>query len=575
MINCVYLKSQPENKWLLFKDPLEVIETYSTDMVLSSLYKVNHMVKDYGLYAAGFISYEAAPAFDESFKVLDDNKFPKIWFALYKDFEEIEKPSSGSHVCSDLKWTAEIDYEHYSKEFDRIKKYLQAGHTYQVNYTFRLRTQFDHDPLSFFSDMLTDHEPPYAAFINTDTFAICSFSPELFFNLDGLDLLSKPMKGTCSRKCMYWDDLLQARKLNASIKNRAENVMITDMVRNDLGRMAEPGSVDVQNLFTIEKYSHVWQMTSQVKCRTAANIPAIMTSLFPSSSITGAPKSSTTKIISEVETSPRRIYTGCIGYWGPERKSQFNIAIRTVLVDKEKNRAEYGVGGGIVWDSKVLDEWQECKDKAETLNRKYPRFSLLETILWTKEGGYHLKGSHLNRLRSTAAFFSFTVDIGEIDNRLESFSRSFHQSNCKVRLLVSANGELTIERIPLVPLGNPIKISLAQKPVDSSDPFLYHKTTYRKVYENASPQKSEADNVVLWNDKGEITETTFANIVVRIGSSLYTPPVRCGLLAGTYRHFLLSSGVIRERVILKEELSSCSEVFLVNSVRGYLRAVLI
>lgn len=574
-MNSVFLKSQPENKWLFFKDPIEIVQTYSKDMVLSSLYKVDQLVDDHGLYAAGFISYEAAPAFDESFKVIHDDEFPKIWFGLYKNVEEIKEPFSGSDVCSDMKWTPEIDYGHYYKKFDKIKKCLQGGHTYQVNYTFRLRTQFNLDPLSFFRDMLTGHEPPYAAFVNTDTFAVCSFSPELFFNLDGLDLFSKPMKGTSGRKCMYWDDLLQARKLRASSKNKAENVMITDMVRNDLGRLAESGSVNVQDLFAIEKYPHVWQMTSQVKCRTAAKIPAIMTSLFPPSSITGAPKSSTMKIISEAETSPRRIYTGCIGYWGPERKSQFNVAIRTVLIDREQCRAEYGVGGGIVWDSNVLDEWQECKAKAETLDKKYPHFSLLETMLWTREGGYHLKGMHLNRLRSTAAFFNFMVDMDEIDKKLENFSRSLHQSLCKVRLLVDACSGLVIERMPLIPFSSPLKTSLAQKPVDSSDPFLYHKTTYRKVYDNASPRNPEADHVVLWNEKGEITESAFANIVVRIGNVLYTPPIRCGLLGGTYRHFLISSGVVRERVILKEELSNCSEVFLVNSVRGFLKSVLI
>lgn len=573
-LNSILLRVQPENKWLWFEHPVEIIEVFSRSELGDALYRIDDLVDKKGLYAAGFLSYEAGAGFDHVLKVKDDD-FPLLWFGLYGSVRE-----SGALTCTEddipeINWTAELEYWQYLKNILAIRKHIEMGDTYQVNYTFRLRSEFRLDPWPFFNILALNHDPPYAAFVNTKDYSICSFSPELFFRMNRDILLSRPMKGTLPRKCLFPDDQMQAKILKACEKNRAENVMITDMVRNDLGRIADPGSVEVTDLFEVEKYPTLWQMTSQVRCRTRARITSVMGALFPPSSITGAPKASTMSIIAGLELSPRRIYTGTIGYLGPDRRSQFNVAIRTVLVEKKTSMAEYGIGGGIVWDSTPRDEWNECWTKAKSLHRSSPAFSLLETMLWTPEGGYHLLPAHLARLKSSAEYFDFIIDMGEIKNRLNEFSRELLAECWKIRLLVGKNGRVSMEKSGLGAPAEAAGLSPARKPVDRADPFLYHKTTHRQVYNDALPENPRASGVILWNEQAQVTESTTANIVMEIDDVLYTPPVRCGLLAGTYRQFLLSCGMVRERVILLEELKSCSSIYLVNSVRGFVRARMI
>ncbi|MFO7727758.1 MAG: chorismate-binding protein [Desulfonatronovibrio sp.] len=558
----------------MFENPVKVVEVFSRSELIQELYLIDELVKSYHLYAAGFMSYEAGSAFDQTLKVKDDD-FPLMWFGLYNSFQEISSIGCGYEGIPEIKWKSELKYDEYLKKLAIIKKHIEQGETYQVNYTFRLRAAFSTDPWLYFNALAGNDDPPFAAFINSHKYSICSFSPELFYKLDKNLLLSRPMKGTISRHPAYCEDMIQGRALRSCLKNRAENVMITDMVRNDMGRIADAGSVKVTGLFGLEKYPTVWQMTSQVRCTTRAGVPSIMKALFPPSSITGAPKSSTMEIISALEVSPRRIYTGSIGYFGPNRQSQFNVAIRTVLVNKEKSQAEYGTGGGIVWDSTPQSEWEECRSKSRSLHRLNPEFSLLETMLWTPEGGYHLLGAHLERLKTAAAYFCFYVDIEGVKCKLEDYSADLPYGCCKIRLLTDKKGRVRIERAELENIIGPIHLSPAQKPINSSDPFVFYKTTHRRVYDDALPVSPEADSVILWNEKGQVTESAAANLVARIDNILCTPPVRCGLLAGTYRQFLLGSGMVCERAIYLEELKSCPEVFLINSVRGFVRTQLI
>ena len=573
--NSVLLKVQPGNKWLLFENPLEVFEVYRPSKLHNALYMIDDRVDSEGLYAAGFLSYEAGAAFDDALKVKSGNDFPLLWFGLYKSATETGIISESEEDIPKLNWIPELDYRRYLEDIRAIKKYIEKGETYQVNYTFRLRSDFKSDPWPFFNILALNHDPPYAAFVNTVNYSVCSFSPELFFRMDREILLSRPMKGTLPRKCPALDDQMQSLILKRCPKSRAENVMITDMVRNDLARVADPGSVEVTRLFDAEKYPTLWQMTSEVRCRTRARIQPVLRALFPPSSITGAPKASTMNIISSLEISPRRIYTGTIGYLGPNRQSQFNVAIRTVLVDKGAERAEYGVGGGIVWDSTPRGEWDECATKAKSLHRQNPSFSLLETMLWTPEEGYHLLPAHLDRLKSSAGYFDFMIDIREIKWRLDEFSRDLSSACWKVRLLADRKGRINIEKMALDPLPEPVSLSLAQKPVDRANPFLFHKTTFREIYNSALPENSGADSVILWNEQGQVTESTTANITLAIDGDLYTPPVRCGLLAGTYRRYLLGCGMIREKIILKEDLKACPDIFLINSVGGFIPAQMV
>ncbi len=405
--------------------------------------------------------------------------------------------------------------------------------------------------------------------MNTEEWSACSASPELFFHLDGTDLISRPMKGTAPRGLMFQDDIKQAEWLYHSEKNRAENVMIVDMVRNDIGRIAHTGGIEVNDLFTVEKYPTVWQMTSTVRAKTKAGLCEILGSLFPPASITGAPKIRTMQIIEELETTPRRIYTGSIGFMSPHRKAQFNVAIRTVLIDKIKEKAEYGVGGGIVWDSTDTIEFDECQTKTRILTARMPDFSLLETILWMPEDGYYLLRHHLARLRESAAYCSFSADIGDIRDRLFSLIPTFPNTAHKIRLLLAKDGCIACQSEVLRHSASTHRqrVCLAPLPIDSSNPFLYHKTTNRGMYDQVLAVCPGYDDVILWNEKYEVTESCIAHIVVELDGELYTPPVRCGLLAGTFRAHMLDQGKARERVISMEDLARSPHIYLVNSVR--------
>jgi para-aminobenzoate synthetase/4-amino-4-deoxychorismate lyase len=321
-------------------------------------------------------------------------------------------------------------------------------------------------------------------------------------------------------------------------------------------------------------------MTSCVSAETAADLAEIFAALFPCASITGAPKANTMRIIARNETEPRRVYTGSIGWISPGRRARFNVAIRTVLIDKARREAEYGVGGGVVWDSTPQGEYDECLLKAKILSAARPEFSLLETLLWMPEEGYFCLDEHLRRLRQSAEYFAFprceeaaAEELAALAARLPAMSPTPH----KVRLLAARDGKISCEAEPIVAGGfpDPVRLELAAGPIDASDPFLYHKTTHREVYAAAEAGCREGDDVLLYNHLGEVTETTRGNIVVRYGGDLWTPPVACGLLAGTYRARLLAEGKIRERAVPLETLAECDELFFINSVRLWRKARLL
>ena len=570
MINGVVIHNAAQQCWLHFCNPRRIISAYRIEKVIPALNLIEKTVNKHGLYAAGFIAYEAAPAFDPALVVNRNGSFPLIWFGMYSQPEQRRFPTARK-CCPDqsLTWRASLTRDAYQDAIAKIKKNIEEGDTYQVNFTYRLTSRFIGDPWAYFIELVKAQNARYGAFVNTEKWSICSASPELFFHLDGNKLSSRPMKGTASRGLTLRDDIKQAQWLHHSEKNRAENIMIVDMVRNDMGRIAYTGSIQVDSLFAIEKYPTLWQMTSTVIAETKAGLSEILRALFPPASITGAPKSRTMQIIAELETGPRRIYTGSIGLVSPGRKAQFNVAIRTVLIDKMKGQAEYGVGGGIVWDSTETAEFEESQTKAKILTERSPDFSLLETILWTSESGYYLLQQHLARLKDSAIYFSFTADIDAIRDKLLSLTRAFPRTAHKVRLLVAKDGRITCkpEAFRHSIVKHIQRVCLAKSPIDSSNLFLYHKTTNRLVYDQALAACPGYDDVILWNEKGEVTESCIANIVVELDGKLYTPPVQCGLLAGTFRACLIEQDKVRERVIRLKDFARSSHIYLINSVR--------
>jgi para-aminobenzoate synthetase/4-amino-4-deoxychorismate lyase len=478
-------------------------------------------------------------------------------------------------------WQSTLSPSAYYCAVQRIRDYIEAGDVYQVNYSFRLQTttRSDYSTLLSLFCQLYDAQPvPYAAYIDTGEQVILSLSPELFFALDGERIVSRPMKGTAPRGVTLEDDLKQALALRCSEKNRAENLMIVDMVRNDLGRIAAVGTVRVPKLFEVERYATLWQMTSTVEAQTCASLPEIFRALFPAASITGAPKIRATQIIHALENTPRGIYTGAIGVVSPDRQAQFNVAIRTLCYDRATQQLEYGVGSGVIWDSEHQAEYQECLTKAQVLLRPRPEFELLETLLWRAGRGYFLLEKHLQRLQRSAEYFGFAFDEATVRRLLRDAPRQHTTIEAlrvaRCRLLLNRRGEARVEMSPLEPKPKIWRVALAPEPIDLSDVFLYHKTTHRTVYERARAACPEYDDVILWNPRGEITESTIANVVARLEGKLYTPPVACGLLGGVYRQHLLERGKMQERIITIEELLKAEAVYLVNSVRGWVRAQL-
>lgn len=570
MINSVVIHDAVQRQWLHFGAPQQIISAHQMKEVMPALKTIEEQVYQRGLYAAGFIAYEAAPAFDSALAVQKDGLFPLLWFGIYGKPEQINLPTTTSSI-QDLPrtWTPSVTRAEYGHALSRIKYYIEAGDTYQVNFTVRLHSPFKGDPWPYFIELARAQDAAYGAFVNTTEWIICSASPELFFRLDGNELVSRPMKGTAPRGMMLRDDLQKAEWLHHSEKNRAENVMIVDMVRNDMGRIADIGSVEVRSLYEVERYPTLWQMTSTVRAETGAGLSAIMQALFPPASITGAPKPRTMEIIAELEQTPRRIYTGSVGFMRSDRKAQFNVAIRTVLIDKATGQAEYGVGGGIVWDSVDQMEFEECQTKARIITHRVPDFSLLESILWTPDQGYFLLNYHLARLMDSAVYFSYAADSDAICTKLDSLAHTLPKTAHKIRLLLAKDGGITLESEtlgnPLV--AHPLHVCLASTPIDSANPFLYHKTTNRDIYEQALAACPGYPDVILWNEKGEVTESCIANIMVELYGELYTPPIQCGLLPGTYRAYVLEQGKARERVIRKGDLVTSPHIYLVNSVR--------
>ncbi len=568
-----------QNKWLAFNTPLETISTQDLAELHDSLRYIENLVNHKGLWAAGFISYEAAPAFDRALSTHTNTDFPALWFGIYQHPTAVKLPLGVSSTNQQLlDWKPSISQDDYNSAIARIKKFIAAGDTYQVNFTLRLRARLPEEfqPWDYFRVLIESQPVGYGAFIDIGDYAICSASPELFFKLEGSTITTRPMKGTVRRGRNSIEDAELAEWLQNSEKNRAENVMIVDMMRNDLGKIARLGSVAVPNLFKLERYPTVWQMVSDVAAETNASISDIITALFPAASVTGAPKPRTMQIITELENSPRHIYTGSIGFLAPGRRAQFNVAIRTVLIDKIRNSAEYGVGGGIVWDSQAHEEYNECLTKSKVLANRPSEFALLETMRWSSDTGYFLLDKHLARLTDSAQYFDFAISIDAIRAELDLLASSL-SGNQRIRLLVSKTGAILLEHQPLLEskADDPVRLYLAESPVDSTDVFLHHKTSNRTIYDHALAQAGDCDDVILWNQSGEVTETSIYNLIIETPDGrLLTPPVSCGLLAGTYRALLIEQGEITEQLVTLADLKSAVSMSVINSVRGIRPAVL-
>ncbi|MCX7819006.1 MAG: bifunctional chorismate-binding protein/class IV aminotransferase [Kiritimatiellae bacterium] len=526
-----------------------------------------------GWWAAGFLAYDAAPALDPAMRVRGGWRGPLAWFALaHAPRTTPALPPARPPAPPRVQWHPRPGSLTFRAAVAEIRRRIAAGRVYQINYTIRWCARLaPHIAPRWFAALLAAQPRSFAALIRTATWTVLSVSPELFFRLEGTHIESRPMKGTRPRAPDAAGDQQRRWELAASPKDRAENVMILDMVRNDLGRIARPGSVTVPALWTVERHPTVWQMTSTAAAKTDAPLPEIFRALFPAASITGAPKIEAMRTIAELERAPRGLYTGAIGVVAPRRRAVFSVAIRTIWHAHHRASARYGAGCGIVWDSEPHREWREAADKTRVLQHRWPRFDLLETLLWRPNHGYRYLRAHLARLRASAEYFERRFDPAGVRS---SLARAVHgaATPLRVRLRLDPQGRASVQAEPLRN-GPAVRIvGLARTPVRSDDPFLHHKTTHREVYERARRERPECDDAILVNERGEITESTIANVVVRRNGEWLTPDARCGLLRGILREVLLAQERIREAVLRPADLRTAEQIWLINSVRGWMPA---
>lgn len=555
-----------------FHQPSQVLVAQQPNEVKAILSAVEAAARA-GQWCVGYVAYEAAHAFDTALQTQPPNNLPLAWFAVFDQAEAC--PEAASAVYQTTPWQDQTSSAQFAAHFAQIKNAIAQGDAYQINYTTRLHSSFSGDPLAYFQALQRGQPNGYSLFIDTPDWQICSVSPELFFDWDGHTLTTQPMKGTAARGRDSASDEHLANTLRQSSKEQAENLMIVDLLRNDLGRVAQTGTVQVPALFELQALPTVWQMTSTITAQTRpqTQLVDIFTALFPCGSVTGAPKVKAMQIIHALEPTPRGVYCGALGIVRPHSNGKdiqatFNVGIRTVVL--QNGQAECGIGSGITWDADCQAERNEFATKQRFLARAAQPFALLETLK-LENGSYWLLSEHLSRLQRSAAHFAYPFNLAEVEQALSQAIEEHPLSAWRMRLLLDAQGQARTECFALeTNTPHTIQVELAQQAIHSGDEFLYHKTTQRSIYAPFQPSTPNVFDTLLWNEQGELTEFTKGNLVVQLHGQRYTPPVHCGLLAGCLREQLLARGEITERVILKTELAQAEKIWFINSVRGWL-----
>jgi len=548
----------------LFTKPIKELKTRDLDQVETLLREVE-AYQEAGFYAVGYVSYEAAPAFEKKLAVHPAPLMGEylLYFTIHQDVETL--PFSEDYEAVDLpaNWQEEVEALAYQEAIKTIHHHIRQGDTYQVNYTVQLSQELEADPLAIYNRLVVEQKAHYNAFIQHDDVSILSISPELFFEQDDRLLTTRPMKGTMRRGLTNQTDLQEAAWLEADPKNRAENMMIVDLLRNDMNRISEIGSEQVTRLCQVEQYSTVWQMTSTIESRLRPEVDLVQTfqALFPCGSITGAPKISTMEIIQQTEIAPRGVYCGTIGILLPRGKRIFNVAIRTLQMQGTK--AIYGVGGGITWDSKWEGEYQETKQKSAVLYRQEPRFELLTTGL-IHQGELTFIEQHLTRLREASRYFAYPFDELKLLNDLQEELAHVDPSldyRCRIALQKNGSFQLTITELTDLPASY-LQAQLTEQKLDLATPFTYFKTSQRN-HLAANPHEQ-----IFYLPDGSLLETTIGNLILEIKGELYTPPAHLPLLDGIYRRHLLETQQVEEKLLTLKDLKTADRIYACNALRG-------
>lgn len=564
-----------------FGAPRQTLAAHQVADVRSVLDAVQHAAQQ-GAWCVGYVRYEAAPAFDAALAVHAANG-PLAWFALYD--AALPWPSMSQtppRPAVEVAWQPGIARADFDRALAQVQADIAAGAYYQVNFTAQMVGAMEPSPRALFAALQRAQPGGYAAYVDTGAEQVLSVSPELFFDWrDGM-VLTRPMKGTAPRGATPEDDAVQAQALQASPKERAENVMVVDLLRNDLSRIAEPFSVRVPRLFHTQALPAVWQMTSDVTARTRAGVGLgdVFAALFPCGSVTGAPKAAAMQAIHALEPGPRGVYCGALGVVQPGGVATFNVPIRTVTVRGRTTHC--GIGSGITAGSVADGEWAEWMHKQAFVQRASTPFELLETLALV-DGHFRHLDAHLERMAHAAAHFGYPWHASQVRAALQALVAGapgavggHTQGAWRVRLLLDARGQASVQAYALQASPERVRLQLADRPLEQAhSEFVRFKTTHRGHYDAFTPTQAEVFDTVLWNAQHEITECTRGNIAMLYQGRWVTPPLRCGLLAGVGRAQVLAEGRVTEAVVRLDDLANVTQWAFVNSLRGWIAADLV
>ncbi|WP_037472320.1 chorismate-binding protein [Simplicispira psychrophila] len=544
-----------------------------------------------GAWCVGALSYEAASAFDPALRTHPADG-PLAWFAVYDAPQPWAACAADTMHAPTLHWHTLPERTAFDAAVANIHHSIAAGEYYQVNYTAQTEASVQdggpHTASALFAALQRAQPRGYAALLDMGDRQVLSVSPELFFDWHSNpesgksgSILTRPMKGTAPRGATPEQDAAQAAALRASPKERAENVMIVDLLRNDLSRIAEPFSVRVPVLFHTQALPAVWQMTSDVQARTrpGTTLADVFAALFPCGSITGAPKVRAMQAIAQLEPGPRGIYCGALGVVRPDPqagpgaiRATFNVPIRTLVLHGAQVRC--GIGSGVTSGAEADAEWREWQHKRAFAVRASAPFDLLETLA-LHDGQWRHRVDHLERLQRAATHFNYPLDTATVQHCLQALAEAHPHGPWRVRLLLDAAGQPRAEAFALQPTATPVRLQLATRPlVEAHSEFVRHKTSRRAHYAPFAPTAPGVFDTVLWNEEGEITESTFGNLAMLLDGRWVTPPLSCGLLPGVGRAVALCEGRVHEAVVRLQDLPRVQGWAFINSLRGWLAAVL-
>lgn len=568
----------PDRPALLLTDSQGVIEAWTADDVGRALDEIE-VGAARGLIAAGICAYELGYVFEPRLlPLLPEARGPLLRFHLFSASRRLSPGARWRWLSERVRGPAvlgdaapSLSASAHRAKVDRVRQLIGDGDVYQVNLTFKLKGAAG-DPFATYASLRNKARAGASSFIRFDDEDVLSFSPEMFFRVKDGRISARPMKGTVARAGSIGDDEARRRELLADEKQRAENLMIVDLLRNDLSRVAAAGSVKVTDLFTVETYPRYHTLTSGIEAKLdgAVSLSRVLPALFPCGSVTGAPKIRAMEMIREVEDEPRGVYCGAVGYVARDTMA-FNVAIRTLVL--RDGAAEMGVGGGIVWDSDAAAEYQECLLKARFFTDAHEPVRLIETMRWTPEGGFHLLQRHLARLAASSRYFGFVYEAARVRRALDA-AVAAKDGALRLRLTLGERGDVAVETAPFAPTlpGAVWRYTFAEVAVDSSDWRVHHKTTERDFYDLALSAAAGCDEVVFVNERGEVTEGSRTNVFVERDGVWLTPPVSSGLLNGCLRRELIENGPqpVVERVLYPADLAH-GRVWFGNALRGVVR----